>query len=85
MRAVNLTSTLIHRALYDEAARTLTLCFRETGKYIYHDVPRILFEQLKAAPSAGSFFNRCIKGRYRCTFDPERRRFRPSAPESQPS
>jgi hypothetical protein len=54
----------------------LSIWFRETGRYFYEDVPRAAYEALRRAPSAGSYFNACIKGRYRCT--PERRRFRPS-------
>ncbi len=36
-----------------------------------------IYDALKKAPSAGRFFNECIKRRFPCSFDPERRRFRP--------
>jgi hypothetical protein len=78
MRAAALTSSLISRIAYDDAARTLRITFRSGSVYVYHDVPRTDFDALKAAPSAGRYYNACIKGRFRCEFDPERRRFRPT-------
>jgi len=78
MRAVRLRSSMIDRALFDEQAGELTLCFKAGRKYIYSDVPRAVFDALKTAGSAGTYFNRCIKGRFACRPDPsERRRFRP--------
>lgn len=79
MRAANLRSSLISRIVHDEEAGTLTIWFRSTGRYVYHDVPRAVYDALKRAPSAGRYFNECVKHRYRCSFDPERRRFRPAA------
>lgn len=77
MRAARLASSMIERICYDEDDRSLSIWFRGSGRYIYYDVPDSLYEGLKAAPSPGRYFNDCIKGRYRCEFDPERRRFRP--------
>lgn len=77
MRAASLSSSVIQRVAYDEDARALSIWFRETGRYIYSDVPRTIYEELRKAPSAGIYFNRCIKRRYPCRADPERRRFRP--------
>ena len=78
MLAARLSSSAIERILYDEEARALFICFRETGRYIYSDVPPGIYEGLKRAPSPGRYFNECIKRRYRCRPDPERRKFRPS-------
>jgi KTSC domain len=77
MRAATFSSTVITKAAYDEEARSLVIWFRETGRYIYSDVPRAIYEGLKKAPSAGRYFNACIKRRYPCRPDPERRKFRP--------
>ena len=77
MRAANLSSSVIRRVVYDEEERTLSIWFRETGLYVYFGVPRAIYDALCAAPSAGRFFNECIKRRFRCSFDPARRRFRP--------
>jgi hypothetical protein len=78
MRAATLSSSVIARIAYDEEAKALSIWFRETGRYIYSDVPKAIYEGLKKAPSAGRYFNQCIKRRYPCRPDPERRRFRPS-------
>jgi len=77
MRAASFSSRVISKAAYDEEARSLSIWFRETGRYIYSDVPRATYEGLKKAPSAGRYFNECIKRRYPCRPDPERRKFRP--------
>ena len=77
IRAARLSSSAIERAAYDEEAATLSLWFRETGRYIYSDVPRAIYEGLCRAPSVGRYFNECIKHRFPCRPDPERRKFRP--------
>ena len=79
MRAANLSSSLIARIVHDDAERTLRICFRHGPAYVYFDVPPHEYDSLKTAASPGRHYNRCIKGRYRCRFDPERRRFGPRA------
>lgn len=78
MRAAKIVSSAISRIAYDDDRQVLSIWFRQTGRYLYHDVPRALYEAMKAAPSAGTFFNLCIKKRFRCERDPARRRFRPA-------
>lgn len=70
---------MIERVAYDDAARSLCVSFRQTGKYVYYEVPAAIFEALCKAASAGSFFNSQIKGRFRCRRDPERKRYGPGA------
>jgi hypothetical protein len=77
LRAARLSSSMIERVAYDEEARALSIWFRETGRYVYADVPRAIYDGLKKAPSAGRFFNECIKRRFPCRPDPERKKFRP--------
>lgn len=77
MRAANLDSSLISRIAYDEDERTLHVRFRHGGTYLYFDVPPGVFRALKEAPSAGHYYDREVKGCYRCAYDPARRRFRP--------
>ena len=79
MRAAALPSSLISRIVYDDRERTLRVYFRVGGVYLYFDVPRRAYEALRTAESPGRYYNRAIKGRYRCTFDPDRKRFRPDA------
>jgi len=71
MRAQRLSSSMIDRIAYDEEQRILIVSFRDTGKYLYHDIPSAIFEAFCAAPSAGSFFNTYVKDHFRCTRDPE--------------
>ena len=79
MRAAKLTSSLIARVIYDDDQRSLRVCFRHGPAYVYHEVPASAFEALKCAESPGRFYNSHIKGRYRCSFDPERKRYGPRA------
>ena len=79
MRAARLNSSAIERIAYDEEEATLSLWFRDSGRYVYYDVPAGLFDALRNAESAGRMFAEQIKGRYRCRFDPSRRKFRPAA------
>jgi hypothetical protein len=70
---------MIDRISFDDEASTLCVSFRDTGKYLYYDVPDTLFDALCEAPSVGTFFNEKIKGHFRCRRDPGRRRFGPNA------
>lgn len=79
MRARRLISSMIDRIAYDEETDILTVTFRENGKYLYYDVPAAVFDAFSKAPSAGSFFNAYVKDQFRCSRDPEQKRFGPYA------
>lgn len=49
---------------YDDDAQELHVQFLSGGYYIYHQVPRQIYEDLMSAPSIGSFLNREVKGVY---------------------
>ena len=66
MLAARLASSMIERIAYDEAQAVLSIWFRDTGRYVYSEVPRAIYEGLKKAPSAGRYFNLCIKRRFPC-------------------
>jgi hypothetical protein len=72
-------SSMIERVAYDDDAQSLCVSFRQTGKYVYYDVPAAIFEALCKAASVGTFFNTQIKGRFQCRRDPERKRYGPKA------
>jgi len=55
----------------------LEVRFRSGENYLYFDVPREIYEGLKAAGSPGRYFNERVKGRFRCV--PTRRKFLPQA------
>lgn len=50
---------------YDDDGQELHVQFLSGACYVYHDVPRQIFDNLLQAPSKGSFLNREIKGIYR--------------------
>ena len=52
---------------YDDDAQELHVQFLSGGYYIYHEVPRQIFDDLMLAPSKGSFLNREVKGVYQFT------------------
>lgn len=58
-------SSNIARFGYDESSQILTVEFNNGGSYNYYDIPAMVFEQMKAAPSKGQFLARSIKGVYR--------------------
>lgn len=79
MRAQSLNSSMIDRIGYDEDRHILIVTFRDTGKYLYLDVPVSTFEAFCKAPSAGTFFNAHVKDHFQCRRDPARKRFGPNA------
>lgn len=52
---------------YEDSAMELHVQFVGGSLYVYHDVPREVYEDLMVAPSKGSFLNRVIKGVYQFT------------------
>ncbi len=58
-------STNIARFDYDTDSSVLIVEFLRGGTYNYYDVPEVVFEQMKSAPSKGKFLAQSIKGVYR--------------------
>ena len=61
---MNLPSTTLASADYDQRRATLRLVFRDGTRYQYAAVPAHLFRDLLRAPSIGAFFNRHIRGQF---------------------
>ncbi|MBA3518279.1 MAG: KTSC domain-containing protein [Rhizobiales bacterium] len=59
-------STAISRLSYNPARHELHVRFRESGDYVYFNVPPEEYDALIEAPSKGSFVNQRIKTHYRC-------------------
>jgi len=57
-------SSVIDRALYDAASRTLAVTFTTGRKYVYEDVPPEVALELQTAPSRGQYFNWRIRDQY---------------------
>lgn len=49
---------------YDPDVENLVILFRDARQYTYFNVPAAIYRAMQAAPSAGSFFWRHIRGRY---------------------
>jgi len=57
-------STNVEAIGYDAETQELHVQFTSGHTYIYSPVEEWVFEELRAAPSKGSFINRELKGRY---------------------
>jgi hypothetical protein len=57
-----LKSATILQADYDPQSQTLTVTFPNGKSYTHEDVPIEVYQGLLEAASAGSFYNREIKG-----------------------
>jgi hypothetical protein len=55
------SSSSIASVGYDEAARTLEIEFHNGRIYQFHNVPRQMAAALRAAPSAGAYFNKYVR------------------------
>ncbi len=61
---VPVQSSNISAVGYDENSMTLVVQFSNGGIYSYDAVPQILYNELLASPSKGSFFANNIKKSY---------------------
>ena len=60
-------STVIKAWNYDAAEQRLDVLFVSGKRYSYHEVPAEVIEEMRAAVSKGSFYNRQIRDRFRFT------------------
>lgn len=60
-------SSNIEAVGYDDDSQELHVQFLGGGCYVYHQVPRQIFDEFINAPSKGSFLNREIKNVYQFT------------------
>jgi KTSC domain len=73
MNSATVESTTLVAVAYDESRNTLQLEFRSGAIYQCTGVPAGVHQELLAAPSKGSYFNRVIRGRfpYRLLVNPD--------------
>ena len=50
---------------YDDPTHTMEVCFKNGRTYQYFDVPRNVYEELRAAESPGGYLSSEVKGRFR--------------------
>jgi hypothetical protein len=62
MNVTAVESTTLATVGYDDAKEMLQLEFRSRAIYHYFGVPAAVHAALRRAPSAGSYFNRVIRG-----------------------
>lgn len=60
-------SSVIRRWDYDAAEHRLDILFVSGKRYSYHDVPPAIVEDMRAAFSKGSYFNRKVRDHFRYT------------------
>lgn len=58
------SSSHLDQVTYDEAAKLLTIMFKDGRSYQYSGVPKETYLGLQHARSVGEFFYRNIKSRY---------------------
>ena len=61
MQTVDLRSSNLRSASYDDETQELTITFKSGSSYVYSDVSRNIFEGLTAAGSPGRYFADTIK------------------------
>ncbi|HOW59203.1 MAG TPA: KTSC domain-containing protein [Candidatus Omnitrophota bacterium] len=49
---------------YDQTTSILEVVFRAGGVYRYRNIPADVYYALMAAPSHGTYFQKCIKNQY---------------------
>jgi len=68
---IEVKSTDIATVGYDEAQKVLEVKFRRGDKiYIYKNVPKVVYDGILKAPSAGAYFAAHVKGVYAFTTRP---------------
>lgn len=64
IQTVQLRSSMLLSATYDDENEELSLTFSNGATYDYHDVPKETFEALAQASSAGRYWHSFIKDQY---------------------
>ncbi len=62
---ITINSSAIRAVEYNEFTGDLTIYFQSSSGYTFHGVPWDVYVGLISASSAGSYYHRYIKGRYR--------------------
>jgi len=64
MEMLPLESSMIRAVGYDIFRQILQIQFQSAEVFAYMDVPEKIYEELMEAPSAGRYFQDCIRDRY---------------------
>ena len=63
----SLVSAAIDRVEYHDGSATMLVVFRSGGAYLFHDVPRRVYERIVLSPAPGRTFHRLVADRYQST------------------
>lgn len=64
MRRVD--SSAIAAIGYSSSYEAMLIEFHDSGRYLYYSVPSSIYQEFLRADSIGSYYNKNIKGQYRC-------------------
>ena len=64
IQSFNPASSNVENVSFDDSTDTLTVAFADGASYEYLNVPASVYRSFQAAPSAGQFVHRNLKGRY---------------------
>lgn len=64
IQTVQLRSSALASATYDDENEDLSITFSNGSTYDYHDVPKEVFDGLASAPSPGGYWHAAIKDVY---------------------
>ncbi|MEI7998670.1 MAG: KTSC domain-containing protein [Candidatus Omnitrophota bacterium] len=57
-------SSNVESVSYDDKTQDLTVTFKRSGSYIYHDVPKSIGNAMPYAESKGKFVWEVLRGKY---------------------
>ena len=57
-------SSNVESVSYDDRTKDLTVTFKKSGTYTYHDVPKSIGNAMPYAESKGKFVHEVLKGQY---------------------
>ena len=63
-RWTSVTSSILEAVAYDPAGRRLRIRFRTGAIYDYDNVPPVVWDELRAAPSKGAYFSEYVRPEY---------------------
>ncbi len=64
MTDIVLNSSALLGCSYDPQRELLLVRFRTGERYLYHNVPAVVIQDLLRAPSQGQYFNSAIRARF---------------------
>lgn len=60
MNLKKVDSSMVYAVGYDSKSRSLEVVFRSGKAWIYEDVPKKVYQELKKSASIGSYMRECI-------------------------